>query len=169
MPKFLKRLKQMADLFRPEIIVVENNAVQQAVIDLSREQDGICNGLPIRSYSTGAEKMDIEIGLPGMAAEFAAGIWHMPYGGGAHSDLCQCNLCLFVQECRDGTNGTYTDILMAAWLATRFLTRRAHRRQIIETVQREPPVADWGSSGTRDRDYGVVAGGRRGAHYDPGW
>lgn len=164
--RFMQRLAEIADAFAPSAIIVENNAVQSALIDMAR--DFQLKGLPIKPLHTGREKADLEIGLPGLAAEFECGLWRLPFGGPRHAEGCQCNLCLFLDECRDGMLSQHTDILMAAWMATRLLMKRTQKGNWISSTPRSYIGVD-GVSLRGDDTTAVLRGGRRLPHYDPGW
>lgn len=106
-----KRIVELAELFNPSVIVVENNAYQEALrIDLAET-----TSLPIVGYTTGGEKFDAEIGLNSLAVEFENGKWILPY------DTSSGRTRGIVDKLVDGMlrfpSGHTQDILMALWFA----------------------------------------------------
>lgn len=159
-PVFMRRLKNVYDSFGPEVVIVENNAVQQALIDLGREHELL--GVPLKSMHTGREKADLELGLPGLAAEFESRLWRLPFGDQNHGAGCRCMVCLFVGECRDGLLGSYTDLLMGAWLSTRLINRARAGVAPVYSIQRAARDPAWDPKGTASE---YVARGRMGREY----
>lgn len=166
MNRFFNRVAEFAHARRVEVITIENNAVQEAIISMGRAHE--LRGLPIRSYYTGRQKWDPEIGLPGLSAEFAADLWRLPYGPkgkATHPVACKCNYCAFINECRDGMLSQTTDIMMAAWLSTRPIKRRGNSLKSISASLRGASNAAWDIALGKDEP---VARGRVASH-DPGW
>jgi hypothetical protein len=50
----IKKIREYYDIYQPELIYVENNALQDDIVDALRAQDGA--KLPIRPYTTGSAK-----------------------------------------------------------------------------------------------------------------
>jgi len=108
--------------FKPGVITVENNALQEAVINLIREVTPV--PLPIMGHNTGREKLDPVYGLPGLASEFASGDWVIPLAHVAshRNDPDECGYCEFLIELEQYPQGTYSDTIMAQFLANMGLT-----------------------------------------------
>lgn len=108
--------------FQPDVFMVENNAYQEAMRrDLADTTD-----LPIRGYTTGGEKFDIDIGINSIAVEFENDKWILPY-----SDTDPKTRTL-MDHLTDGMmrfpQGHTEDLLMALWFANnamRDLTSRS--------------------------------------------
>jgi hypothetical protein len=112
--------------FNPDLIMVESNGYQKAIqIDLAEHTD-----LPIRAYSTGKEKYDIDIGLNSIAVEMENAKWILPY---SDTDLNGRRLIdIFVDGCLNFPSGHTEDLLMATWFANaglRSLTANAQGQQ----------------------------------------
>lgn len=108
--------------FKPGVITVENNALQEAVINLIREVTPI--PLPIMGHNTGREKMDPIYGLPGLAAEFENGDWIIPlkHIESHKDDPDACGYCEYLIELEQYPQGTYSDAIMANFLSNMGLT-----------------------------------------------
>ena len=106
--------------------MVENNVYQEALVEqLQFEHPDI----PVEAHTTGKQKMDPYVGLPGLAPLFQQRRIVIPTAGGKHdgSDLtCECPLCVFLRELRWFPAGT-TDGVMSFWIG-RSSTRRWRRR-----------------------------------------
>lgn len=113
---------------QPVMMIVENNTYQQALIEWTQKTK---ERMPIVGMTTGAEKADLEMGVPGMAVEFENGMWVIPQDGRRHVTDCKCELCQLCRELADYPFAEYSDTLMATWLATRGLR---HRRAAPEAI-----------------------------------
>ncbi len=98
----------------PQEIRVENNAYQDALVQHLRQR---FPGIPVVGYTTGRQKVDEKVGLPGLSAKMAAGGWVIPSGGDPHPADCPCPWCAWVAELRSYPMGRYSDIVMAMWFA----------------------------------------------------
>jgi hypothetical protein len=126
---------QTAQRWKPEKIVVENNAFQQAVLDLVRREDP---RLPVVGYRTGAEKADEQVGLPALAAAIDAGEWMLPAGGLPHGGGCACAYCAWQREVQLYPAAEHADTIMAMWfaeIAARDLVGRLTTRPCWPTLQ----------------------------------
>lgn len=93
------------------IVVVENNAAQDFIIQFARGQFAV----PIRPFTTGRNKAHPEFGIESIAAEMAGRKWIIPSFNGqpAHGELFQ-----WVQEMLFYQPTSHTgDRLMASWFA----------------------------------------------------
>lgn len=60
------------------IVIVENNAAQQYIIDFTKELSAV----PVRPFTTGKNKSNQEFGIESLATEIANGKWIIPSKGG---------------------------------------------------------------------------------------
>lgn len=106
-------------VWKPEAIKVENNATQDAIVDMLRAatRQANCN-LPIQSFTTGANKAHPEFGLPSLEVEFNAGLWRIPleYAGEEEipKDVCWRR---FLDEFKGHPFAPTSDVVMAFWFA----------------------------------------------------
>lgn len=109
-----------------EIVTVENNATQQAFVDLINlvcENRGLNLKVPIIGQFTGTQKWNPELGLPRMVGDFDAGKWIIPWGDKNHQGkidpLHECDICSWISEMVGYPYDTpTTDMIMGSWLAS---------------------------------------------------
>lgn len=100
--------------FHHHLVLVENNAYQEAAVDyLHHTEPALAQA--VRGFTTGIQKHDLEIGLPGMAGRFP--LWTVPMGDGAHGLECACDKCQLRAELKSYPYGDYNDCVMAFWFA----------------------------------------------------
>ncbi len=107
---------QLIDAFethRHQLIVVENNASQDAIIQWAMEKG---HNIPIWPFTTGKQKADPLIGLPGLDVEFANDSWACAMGG-EHQPDCGCGFCVWKREMSEHPIGECADTVMASWFA----------------------------------------------------
>jgi hypothetical protein len=104
--------------YNPQIIMVENNAYQQAFLEWCQEYAGREKAqiLPLKAFTTGKNKFDPNVGLPSLAAEIDNQSWEILMGK-RHDLTCQCNLCTWIKEMKEYPIGMYDDTVMACWFA----------------------------------------------------
>lgn len=106
-------------------IMVENNGYQQSIIDWIRHAGGDSSfWYKIESFTTGANKMSIDVGLPSLEVEFANKAWVVPadeFEG--HPPTCQCGWCAWVTEMNNYPMSGDNDCVMAAWFAREGIAR----------------------------------------------
>ncbi|MDD5618574.1 MAG: hypothetical protein PHG69_05715, partial [Candidatus Omnitrophica bacterium] len=78
-----------------QIIVVENNASQEAIVQWAREKGH--TDIPIIPFTTGTNKSNIEIGLPSMEVEFENDAWTVAMSK-EHEPDCSCGFCVWKKE-----------------------------------------------------------------------
>lgn len=89
---------------------VESNGIQIG-IERHYEKEGIIPTAPIH---TGAkQKTDEEIGIPSMASQFQAKLWHIPWG----DDYSRERMKPVVDELKSYPMGKFSDIVMALYFA----------------------------------------------------
>lgn len=108
--------------YKPDIVIVESNAYQKAMtIDLADT-----TSVPVKAYTTGGEKYDIEIGVNSLAIDFENGKWILPYS--ATDPHTREMVDYLVAGMLDFPSGHTEDLLMAVWFANnglRTLTSKA--------------------------------------------
>ncbi len=115
--QFDETVELIADLWvrhRPVKILVENNAYQEAVVQHLGQR---FPAMPIAGHTTGRQKADEKIGLPGLAATMANGGWVIPIAGEPHAVYCDCPWCAWVSELRGHPLWRHDDTVMAMWFA----------------------------------------------------
>lgn len=75
-------LQEVDNLYHPIVMMVEDNGYQESLIDwVGAQKDKFTFWMKVEgTTTTGGNKADPDIGLPGMEVEFAAGAWIIPYG-----------------------------------------------------------------------------------------
>jgi len=109
---------QLIDAYRThrhQLICVENNAAQEAIIQWALEKGEA--SMPIAAFTTGKQKADPAVGLPGMEVEFANDSWTVPMGREPHEPDCQCGFCKWKRELMEHPIGAASDFVMASWFA----------------------------------------------------
>lgn len=99
---------------RPQIIVCENNASQSAIVQWVQSKG--YKDLPIVPFTTGSQKADPILGLPGLEVEFANGMWLVPYQNIDETDS-ENPINIWKSEMRDHPLGQAEDTVMASWFA----------------------------------------------------
>lgn len=114
--------RELLDVYKKEqpfAIFVENNAYQGTLSEWIGEIEGGAE-LPLYGFYTGAQKFDLEIGLPGIALQMEKKLWKIPDLG--HGPTCRCEVCQWREELANAPIGA-SDILMSMWLADRAAKR----------------------------------------------
>jgi phage terminase large subunit-like protein len=93
---------------------VENNAYQQAVIDAVGEVD---KTIPIEPFTTGANKADEKVGLPGMAVAFEKAKFAIPAARFPLAPDDPSLIAVVMNEIRTHPGGEFSDTVMAMWFA----------------------------------------------------
>lgn len=106
-------------LYRPNVIMVESNAYQQAIIDWCQANKGSNDfWMKLEPTTTGEEKMDPELGLPGIQVELDNGGWVIARDKyETHEVSCPCSWCLWDREMRNHPVAAQMDTVMACWFA----------------------------------------------------
>jgi hypothetical protein len=113
-PETARKVVALYKTHRFTLGMIENNAYQNALLEWIRTLKDAPAGMPLQGFCTGAQKADLLLGVPGLAAEMDAWGWRFPLGG--HDD-CECPMCGALGEFLEYPVGKYTDNVMAAWLA----------------------------------------------------
>jgi len=101
----------------PDMWVVENNAYQEALVEWVHERAGSVGAAAIRitGATTGKNKMDEVLGLPGLAAEYEHGTWHWMLGDEQHKAQGSIPMKMLAQM-REYPISQKTDMVMANWI-----------------------------------------------------
>jgi len=97
-----------------QLLVVENNASQEAIVQWALEKGQA--SMPLWPFTTGKQKADPMVGLPGMEVEFANDSWIVPMGN-EHEPDCGCGFCVWKRELGAHPIGEAADTVMASWFA----------------------------------------------------
>lgn len=109
--------------YLPQIMVVENNASQEAICQWANEKQ--YETMPIVPFCTGSQKANPELGLPSLDVEFENDNWVVPMSGVDTTDN-EHPFNQFISELRSHPVGEAADHVMAAWFAregARFLMK----------------------------------------------
>jgi hypothetical protein len=103
-------------------IMVENNGYQQAIIDWCQANKGVAGisdfWMKLEATTTGRNKMDPRLGLPGLQVEFANKAWIVPRNTyETHPVTCPCSWCVWDREVRNHPLAPSSDLVMAMWFA----------------------------------------------------
>ena len=121
----------------PQIIVCENNASQEAIVQWAQELGW--GDMPIIPFTTGAQKANPEMGLPSLDVEFANGTWVVPMQGVDKFDT-ENVYNIWKHELKNHPIGEAADTVMAMWFAregARYLLKRAEEGDPDETVTQD--------------------------------
>lgn len=114
-PETARQVIEVAAQHKPNVIMVENNGVQEGIIQWIREVGG--ESLPIQSFTTGANKRALDIGLPSLRVEMENGAWICPTGDMLHEPGCECGRCVWLEEMTTYPIGRFTDVVMGCWFS----------------------------------------------------
>lgn len=109
-PETARLILQDYKQFKPEVILIENNA-QSALIDWLGE----LTRMPIQTYFTDTIKHDDEKGVRSLATEFENRMWRLP--AWSHEVDCSCEFCAWRREMLSYPFGRFTDTVMSCWLS----------------------------------------------------
>lgn len=114
--------RQVADVWHthhPEIIMVEDNGYQGALIEWVQDlKDEYPWWSSIQPWTTTSNKHHEYLGLPGLDLEFNNGAWSLP--GSlikGHEVDCRCGFCLWIDEMSEYPICETSDCVMACWFA----------------------------------------------------
>ena len=115
-PETASKIKGYHDKLGFDSILVENHGYQEALRQWIQDKYGQYIELPITSFTTGGNKADATLGLPGLATEFETGKWAIPVGSG-HDLSCNCDLCIWMNQLGSYPVSSGFDRGMASWFA----------------------------------------------------
>lgn len=99
---------------RHQIIVCENNAAQEAIIQWAQEKGKA--DFPIIPFTTGKQKVDPAMGLPSLEVEFSNGAWCVPCASIDETDG-EHPINVWKSELRNHPVAAAADTVMASWFA----------------------------------------------------
>lgn len=110
-------IKYINSAFRPDVMVMENNQMQQIFVQESDRQ-----GVPVIGHHTGVEKHDLKNGWAGLALLFERGKIKLPYGDQKSKDFADMTIMEFSSVAYTETKGIcstdeHDDICSSFWLA----------------------------------------------------
>jgi hypothetical protein len=123
-PELWRELEEEDRRFHPQIFMVETNAYQKALKEWGMTLNAT---LPVQGFTTGANKADPDMGLPGLEVEFSNGGWMIPRY--EHPLDCDCGWCRLWAELLAHPLAETTDGVMALWFARE--AARGVGRQLI--------------------------------------
>jgi len=126
-PEIASAILDTLERYQPELMLVESNFMQIHILQWLEVVAP--RKYPIEPFLTGAQKADLDVGLPALALEFEKGMWTLPMGDFPHPTDCDCPYCTFSNEMISYPFGGHTDILMACWFA-REAVRRMRRKSV---------------------------------------
>lgn len=110
-------IKGINSAFQPDMIIMENNVFQQIFV---QESDKM--GLPVRGHTTGSNKYDLKLGVPGLALLYERGKIRCPRGNQASRDTADmlANELMSTTFTENGIEGVgeHDDCMMSLWLNT---------------------------------------------------
>lgn len=118
-----------------QLIVCENNAAQEAIKQWALEKGKA--DLPIIPFTTGANKANIDFGLPSVEVEFGNGAWCVPTKHIDDFDT-ENTVNIWRSELMSHPIGETADTVMASWFAregARFLFRPMDEEGAIVTAE----------------------------------
>jgi hypothetical protein len=112
----LATLKSIYANFRPEIMLLENNQMQQIFVQESERQ-----GLPVIGHTTTGRKNDLKSGLPSLAILFERGKFRIPTGDQRSKDFAdmmtlEFSSVAFTDKGLMATEG-HDDCCMCTWIS----------------------------------------------------
>lgn len=104
------------------IVIVENNAAQQYIIDFTKELSAV----PVRPFTTGRNKSNQEFGIESLATEVANGKWIIPSKNGrpANKEIDALVTAMLYYDPQQHT----ADHLMSMWFAREGARQPAKKR-----------------------------------------
>jgi hypothetical protein len=135
-PDFIQQLQTVNKniLLRPRRIFVENNAIQEAVVQTIQAMGGEFGG-KVFPFRTGHNKMDPEIGLPGIDAQYAEKRWKIgiphrrnkpSFPDKKNPTICLCGICMLVRAAQTFTADDLKET--PDTIAAQFIAKEASRQ-----------------------------------------
>lgn len=123
-------------MWKPEVFVVENNAVQERFRGWL-DDAGAGDGILTKPFVTGNNKADVEAGIPGLGIEFENKLWVIPLAQADHrlSPECACAWCRLIREVTLWPMYESSDLLMAAWFAREFARGGRSMAELLSLCQ----------------------------------
>lgn len=122
--QILDNIAEVGDAFGG-VVVVEDNGAQRYLVEIAQELDADI-AVPVLPHTTGRNKVDPELGIDSMAAEFDAGKWLVPIERG---EPCEEIAALLGELAVYDPASHPGDRLMALWFARTYALRILLRRR----------------------------------------
>ena len=112
----LAKLKSINANFRPDLMMLEKNQMQQIFVE-----GAVKENLPVKGHTTGTQKNDLRKGLPGLAIMFERGMFKIPQGNQYSKDVgdlfvTEFSSVAFTDKGLMATDG-HDDIAMMSWIS----------------------------------------------------
>lgn len=135
-PKVANAIGDLNNRWHCQAIMVENNAYQGALIEwIEDSKEKFPWWQNIIPFTTGSNKADPILGVPGMDVEFSNGGWRIPGDlnpeVNGHNIGCSCASCLWVSQMQNYPHSAQVDLVMACWFF-RECCRRWRNEQMEE-------------------------------------
>ncbi len=114
-PQTARQIIDVHQVHNPNVIVVENNAYQDTLLDWIRMLTPDLS-IRLKPFTTGKNKADEEIGLPSLAAELENESWVIATGGRTPDEL-EGNWGVWYEEMSSYPVAPLSDTVMACWFA----------------------------------------------------
>ena len=112
-PMIVKALGQTCAKWDPDVVALESNGIQAAFLQwVEADVDFIWSDRFIPHLTTGSNKHDVAIGLPGLEVEMSKGLWVAPAGV-----IATVAGQRWREEFKDYPNGETDDCVMSTWFA----------------------------------------------------
>lgn len=143
-PEVAKQIGNTVARYRPQIIVVENNAYQGALIEwMNAYPDKFPFACEIVPFQTGRNKADPALGVTGIDIEFMNGGWIVPRAlnprVNGHEMSCNCGPCRWCRETENYPNSAQIDTVMAMWFFREGCRMLRPENYVSDTVEMSLP------------------------------
>lgn len=122
-PDVARQLNEVDRKYKPLVIVVENNAYQQSIIDWCKEsKEEYPFWQKLHPFTTGRQKADEVIGLPSLEVELFNDAWFFCVDEVKdHDVVCKCGFCKWISDMQTVTQMDLKkmtpDTNMSMWFA----------------------------------------------------
>ena len=142
-PETARQIIQVHEDLDPNMIVVENNAYQDTILDWIREVSPD-KSIRLKPFTTGKNKADEQIGLPSLASEFDNRSWVIATDGHEADNMREVNetWAAWYAEMKFYPAMQLSDTVMACWLA-REGSRRTLKAAMVSDEEESPEDHDW--------------------------
>ncbi len=112
----LAKLKSINANFRPNLMMLEKNQMQQIFVEGAEKEN-----LPVKGHTTGTQKNDLRKGLPGLAIMFERGMFKIPQGNQYSKDVgdlfvMEFSSVAFTDKGLMATDG-HDDVALMSWIS----------------------------------------------------
>ena len=132
-PQTIGMIMDSSQRHHHEVIYVENNGYQRAVVEALRERG--CEAR-VHGFTTGQQKYDESVGIPSLSAAMERGLWAIPCGGKPHDPGCECGWCTWQRELRFHPGCATSDVLMAMWICDQGVRKAVGWNRYLDRMER---------------------------------